>query len=447
MEQFDCIVIGGGPGGYTAALEAAALGKHVLLVEKAQLGGTCLNRGCIPTKALLRAAHTYHSLQNAAEIGVLAGQVGYDFAAMHAYAARTVLQLRSGIAQLLQRAKVTLLEGEAQFSAPDCITVNDAEYQAPNIIIATGSRVAMPPITGADLQGVCTSDTLLTNGGVACKSLVIIGGGVVGVEFAQMYHALGCAVTILEAEPRLLPQLEREVSQNLAMLFKNRGIALHTNAMVSAITQTDGGLHCAYTEKGEAACVCAERVLICTGRLPNTDALGLARISLATERGYIPTDANGYTGVCGIYAIGDVVKGGVQLAHAAEAGAKNAVCAMYNQPNAKTMCVSACVFTQPEIATVGLTADEAKAQGIAVETSKGLTSANGKAIIEGAERGFAKLVYRQDTKVLIGAQLMCPHAGEMIGGLTACVNAALTRAEMESTIFPHPTVSECILGH
>ncbi|MEG0541778.1 MAG: dihydrolipoyl dehydrogenase [Angelakisella sp.] len=447
MDRFDLIVIGGGPGGYVAALEAAKLGKTVALAESREVGGTCLNRGCIPTKALLRASRVYREANHSTELGIITDGVSYDFSAMHSHLGEVTGQLRSGIEALLKRAKVTLLCGKATILSPTTVQVNGTDYETDNIIIATGSNPAAPPIPGSKLPGVVNSDGLLENGGVDCKRLIIIGGGVIGVEFAQVYNDLGASVPILEAMPRLLPPLDREFAQNLGIIFKKRGIEIHTGAMVTEIAESADGLICHYTEKDTPCQAVADCVLVCTGRTPNTAGLCAEGVELHMQRGYIPVDENGKTAVDGIYAIGDVVLGGIQLAHAAEATGRNAVHAICGKPSAKVMSVvPSCVFTEPEIASAGITADEAKAAGIGVTVVKNLTSANGKSVIEGADRGFSKLIFAAEGGQLLGAQLMCSHASEMIGGLTAAINSGLTAEQLESTIFPHPTVSETIIG-
>ncbi|MEG2073998.1 MAG: dihydrolipoyl dehydrogenase [Angelakisella sp.] len=447
MDKFDLIVIGGGPGGYVAALAAAKLGKKVALAECRQVGGTCLNRGCIPTKALLRAAHLYRQAKDGEELGISVRGASYSMTAMHKHTDEVTGQLRGGIEALLSRAKVTLLHGKATIKAANTVSVDNSDYAADSIIIATGSSPAAPPIAGSTLAGVVNSDALLTNGGVDCRRLTIIGGGVVGVEFAQIYNDLGCEVTIIEALPRILPPMDRELSQNLAMIFKKRGVAIHTGAMVSEITQGDDGLVCRYTEKDAICTVASDCVLICTGRIPNTRGLCADGVDLQMQRGYIPVNESFETAVHGIYAIGDVVLGGIQLAHAAEAAGRNAVAAIYGQSPAKVMTtVPSCVFTNPEIASVGITADEAKASGTEVYAVKNLTSANGKSLIEGADRGFVKLIFASDSNKLLGAQLMCSHASELVGGLTAAINLGITEQQLTAAIFPHPTVSETIIG-
>lgn len=447
--QFDLIVIGAGPGGYVAALEAAKLKKRVAVCEAREVGGTCLNRGCIPTKALLRAAHIYHEASHSEGLGVKAQNVEYDMAAMHMQVDSVTMQLRGGIEALFKKEGVTLLRGRGTIMAHNTVTVAGETYTTEKILIATGSNPARPPIPGLDLPGVVTSDELLQNGGVDCKRLIVIGGGVVGVEFAQVYSDLGCEITIIEALPRLLPTMDREISQNLQMIFKKRGIGIHTGAKVSEIVQGANGLVCRYIEKDEALEAEADFILVCTGRKPNTDSLLApdSGVELETERGFIKTDNEYRTSVDYIYAVGDVVFGAVQLAHAAEAAGRNAVCVMFGLPAVKKDgVIPGCVFTRPEIASVGITADEAKAQGIAVKVEKNLTSANGRALIEGADRGFVKLVIDEATDKLLGVQLMCPHSSEMLGGMTAAVVNGMTAKELAQTVFPHPTVSETILG-
>ncbi|MBC5580107.1 dihydrolipoyl dehydrogenase [Anaerofilum sp. BX8] len=446
MEQFDLIVIGAGPGGYTAALEAAALGKRVALCEKDEVGGTCLNRGCIPTKALLRAAHVYKAAAEGAAVGVRAEGLRCEFTSLFQYVEETTARLREGIGQLLARGGVTLLRGTAKLEAGRVVRVDGQRYAAEHVLLAAGSRPASPPIPGSDLPGVVTSDDLLAGRGADCGSLVILGGGVIGAEFAEIYTALGRRVTVLEMAPRLLPTLDREIGQNLAMILKKRGAEIVTGASVKEIAPAEGGLCCRYEVKGEERFSKGERVLICTGRAPCTAGLLGEGVDLGLERGYVPVDECFQTRAAGVWAVGDLVLGGVQLAHVAEAQAKNAVRAMFGAGGAKELsALPACVFTDPEIACVGLTADGAKAAGRAVTVKKSLTSANGRAVLEGAERGFAKLVFDAQDGRLLGAQLMCPHAGEMIGGLTAAVNAGLTAEQLRGTVWPHPTVSE-ILG-
>jgi dihydrolipoamide dehydrogenase len=445
MAEFDLIVIGAGPGGYVAALEAAALGKKVAIAERREVGGTCLNRGCIPTKALLRAARTYREATHSAELGITVTGAGCDTEAMYRHVGEVTAALRGGIETLLKKGKVEFLSGTARVEGEGRVSVAGTEYTAERILLAVGSRPARPPIPGLELPGVVTSDELLAGQGANGARIAIIGGGVIGVEFAQIFSDLGRQVTILEALPRILSNMDRELSQNLGMILKKRGVDIHPGAAVSGIEAEEGGLVCRYTEKdvpGKVRCDC---VLVCTGRRPATEEVFAPGVGPELERGYVHVDERFETGMRDVYAVGDIVAGGLQLAHAAESQAKNAVRAMFGAEPVKDLSlIPSCVFTDPEIASVGLTADEAKAAGRAVTVRKSLTSANGKSLVEGAERGFAKLVFDGEDGPLVGAQIMCPHASEMIGGLTAAITAGLAEAQLARAVFPHPTVSEIL---
>ena len=298
MNGFDLIVIGGGPGGYVAALEAAKLGKTVAVVERDAVGGTCLNRGCIPTKALLRASRVFREATCSEELGIHVQNASCDRAAMYAHVQKVTAQLRSGIELLFQKGNITLLHGSAQIEAPGRVLVDGTPYEAQNLLIATGSLPAMPPIPGIHLPGVVTSDQLLQGDGVDCKRLAIIGGGVIGVEFAQIYSDLGCAVTILEALPRLLPTMDREISQNLSMILKKRGVSVYTGASVQEIASGDGELLCRFSQKGGDLETAADCLLVCTGRRPNTEGLFAASFDFPMERGYIPVDEQYPAGPC-----------------------------------------------------------------------------------------------------------------------------------------------------
>ncbi len=445
MEKFDVIIIGGGPGGYTAALKAAELGKKALLFEQGELGGTCLNRGCIPTKALLHAAHAYEQAKNMHELGITLNNLNYDAEKMFLRVNSVVTSLRSGIEGLLKRAKVTVIRSKAYIETSDTVTADGTQYKADNILIAAGSEPLSPPIDGINADNIHTSDFFLQNA-VHCDRLLIVGGGVIGVEFATIYSALGCEVTVIEGKSRLLPQLEQEVGRSVAMQFKKGGIAVHTDTLVTKFTQENGAVTYEYKDKdGNINTGSAQKVLVCVGRKPCTKALFAPDLGIEIEGGYIVADKSAKTGLDNIYAIGDAVLGSTQLAHAAEAEGINAVCAMFGHaPQKDTALIPSCVFTRPEIATVGLDADTAKEQKIDVVVTKNLTSANGRSVVEGAQRGFVKLVAHKQTGKLLGATLMCEHAGEMIGGVAAAINAQLTAEQYVATVFPHPTVSETI---
>lgn len=444
--KYDLAVIGGGPGGYTAADAAAKAGLSVVLFEKDQLGGTCLNRGCIPTKALLHAADTWRALNGAEPLGLRAGGAAFDWAAIQDYKTRTVDTLRQGVRHLMQAGGVTVVQGAAQVVAEGVVLCGGTRYEASDIIAAAGAIPALPPIPGRELPGVYTSDDLLAGGGKALASLVIVGGGVIGVEMAGVYSAFGCQVTILELADRLLPTMDRELGQRLAVALKKQGVAVSTKAAVQQISQTEGGLLVQYADaKGNAARVRAQGVLIAAGRRPAAEGLFAGDYRPELERGGIPADAAGRTGLPHLYVIGDARAGSIQLAHLAEAQGKNAVAAILGRPlPVDTSLVPACVYTTPEIASVGMTEAGAKAAGIPVRCGKALSGANGRCVIAGAGAGFVKLVCRADTGRLLGAQLCWPRATDLIGELALAVQHGLTAADLAGLIHPHPTFAEGI---
>ncbi len=444
--QYDLVVIGGGPGGYVAAIRASQLGMKTALVEKRELGGTCLNRGCIPTKTLMHAANQYRESADWADLGLQLEGRQYDFAGLHQRKNAVIGQLRDGIAQLLKANKVDIYQAAGQIVDGNTVIAGEETLTAGHILIAAGSVPAVPPISGADLPGVVTSDGLLEQQGVDCQRLLIIGGGVIGVEMASIYNALGKQVTIVEAAERILPPMDREISQNLSMILKKRGVEIYTGAMVSAIQKTDNGLQCCFTYKKEEKTAEADVVLISVGRRPCTAGLFAEGFAVAqTERGFVEVDEQFRTSVPTISAIGDVI-GRIQLAHAAEAQGIAAVEYMQGleQASVNYELVPSCVYTTPEIASVGATADEAKKAGRDVITGKYIMNGNAKSIIEQQERGFMKVVFDKETDVLLGAQLMCARATDLISELVTAVSLGLTREQLARTMRPHPTFCEGI---
>ena len=444
--EFDIAVIGAGPGGYTAAEAAAKEGKSVVLFEKDKLGGTCLNRGCVPTKALLHAAETWDAIGSADALGISVEGASYDFAAMHARKDQVVDTLRDGIAKLMKTNKVAVVEGTAQIVAPGVIECAGERYEAADIIIATGSIPSVPPIEGRDLAGVYTSDDLLEGGGVDLPSLAIIGGGVIGVEVAGIYAMLGCQVTVLEALDHLLPPMDKEIAQRLNASFKKQGVKVAAKAMVKGIARDGDELVVTYEDKNGAAHeVRAAGVLVATGRRAYTAELFAEGCGCEPEmeRGAIVGDELGRTSVEHLYVIGDAKSRNIQLAHVAEAQAKNAVAAIVGKPApVDVSVVPNCVYTSPEIASVGMTEAEAKEAGIAVKCGKSLAGANAKCQIEGCTSGYVKLVAEADTGVLIGAQLVYPRATDLVEELAVAVERGLTVEELAGVIHPHPTFSE-----
>lgn len=486
-KQYDLVVIGAGPGGYEAALRASKLGMKTAVVEKEQLGGTCLNRGCVPTKTLIYASELYRKASVEFQaLGLSAPKLSYDMEKMYARKDEVLAKLRSGVAQLLKKGKVDVYIGTGQVESPETVMVTReigvitasegqvAQTAAPGsqaariaasesqvvrtaasesdklrlytkrILIASGSHPAKPPVPGFDLPGVVTSDEMLADPDRSGGRLLIIGGGVIGVEFASIFSSLGYQVSIVEMAARILPPMDREVSQNLTAILKKRGVQIYTGAAVKEIrtSAAEDSLICVFDDGRQEQQLEADRVMVSIGRRAVTEGLFADGMEVSMERGCIAVDRNYQTSVPQIYAIGDVI-GGVQLAHLATA---EGIAAVENMAGASrsidVTLVPACIFTDPEIATVGLTADQAKERGIPAKTCKASMMANGKSIIENQERGFIKLVYNDDSDVLLGAQLMCARATDLVAELAAAISAGLTREKLASVIRPHPTFCE-----
>ena len=446
MEQkFDIIVIGAGPGGYVAAIKAAKLGFDTAIVEDRRVGGTCLNRGCIPAKAMIHASSLYREIQEAERFGVSASDVRYDYEKIVAYKEATTEKLCQGVEQLLKANGVTFLAGKGTLEQNKEVTVVSGEekhtYGADKIILAAGSKPLVLPIPGLELPGVLTSDELFQLKEVP-DSLVIIGGGVISVEFATVFAALGCKVTIVEAMPRLVPNMDKEISQNLKMILKKRGIDIHTSAAVQGVEQ-DGELYtCTFIEKEKEVKASAQYVLCAVGRCPNTDGLFGEGVEPVMERGRLVVDEDFKTSMEDVYAIGDLVKG-MQLAHLASAqGIYVAEKLAGKVPKIDLSVVPGCVYTDPEIASVGMTEEDAKALGRDVKVGKFIMSANGKSLITQEERGFVKVVVCAGTDVILGAQMMCARATDMIGEFGTAVANGLTAGQLLKSMRAHPTYNE-----
>lgn len=444
MKQYDLIVIGAGPAGYVSAIRAAQLGLKTAIAEKNRLGGTCLNRGCIPTKALLHSAQSYASVQEMSALGIEVKDVSYDIQKIHARKREVVKTLTDGVEQLLKANGVDILCGQAKVTAADTVEVEGVCYQTDKILVAAGSYPAKPPIPGLELDGVVTSDDLLEGTPVDYQSLIIIGGGVIGVEMASVYAALGCKVTIVEGMERMVSVLDKEFSQNLKMNFKKKGVDVFLNAKVTSVEKSDEGLTVHFESKGKEQSVSAQGVLVSVGRRPNTAGLFAEECIPKMNRGFLTVDHQYETSIKGIYAVGDAI-GGIQLAHKAEAEGLAAVAMMCGrEPETNPAYVPSCIYTSPEIASVGITADEAKAQGLDVKKAKYLMSGNGKSIIEGESRGFIKVVFDAKTEKILGIQMMCGRATDLISEFTGAIANGLTRSQLLAGMRPHPSFCEGI---
>jgi len=448
QQQYDLAVIGAGPGGYVCAIRAAGLGLKVALIEKRDVGGTCLNRGCIPTKALLHTSGLLRDIMEARRFGIQVENAAVDIQQMYHHKEEVVNQLRGGVEMLVEANGIRLIRAKGHIAGPNELRLDVDPYKltAKHIVIATGSAPSRLPIEGADLPGVVTSDELL-QAPRDIKRIVIIGGGVIGMEFASIFNGLGCEVVVIEFMDRVLPTMDREISQNLNMIAKKRGMELYTSAMVNRITREDNNLNCHFVHKGRETTAKGDCVLLAVGRRPVINSLFDEGMHVEMERGGCVVDNTLATSVANIYAIGDVVNGSVQLAHAASAqGIAVAEHIAGIQPSIpiRLDVVPSCIYTDPEIASVGITTDSAKAEGRPVIVGKAIMNANGKTVITGQDRGFIKLIFDAETKKIIGAHLMCARATDLISELTTAIVNGLTVEQLVSVIRPHPTFTEAV---
>jgi dihydrolipoamide dehydrogenase len=451
MKDYELIVIGAGPGGYVAAIRAAQLGMKTAVIEKQDVGGTCLNRGCVPTKALLHSAELVNEIKEADVFGVNVEGVALDFKKMHERKQEVVDKLRSGVEQLFKANGIDLIRGHASIAGEGSIRVmaEDGEraLSCDRILIASGSKPSAPPIPGLDLPGVVTSDEILMESSHPYKSLVIIGGGVIGMEFATFYNAIGCQVTVIEAMDRIIPTMDKEIAQNLGMILKKKGVKIMAGCRVENVEKNENEgtqLRVNFITKGKNESAEAEAVLVAIGRRPNTEGLFQEGFQLDMERGRIIIDKKFETSVKNVYAIGDV-SSKIQLAHVASAQGAAAVEMMAGKAmNRDLNAVPGCIYTSPEIATVGITADEAREAGRAVKTGKFVMFSNARTMIKDGDRGFIKLVSDEETGEVLGAQLMCERATDMISELTTAVANKLTAEQMLKVMRPHPTFNEAI---
>ncbi|MEE1560359.1 MAG: dihydrolipoyl dehydrogenase [Coprococcus comes] len=444
-ERFDVIVIGAGPGGYVAAIKCAKAGLRTAIVENRRVGGICLNRGCIPAKAMIHASSLYREMQEAEKFGVSAERITFDYEKIVSYKEETTEKLCRGIEQLLKGNGVTILFGKGSLEQGRKVKVTGEEseeyYDAEHVILAAGSKPVILPIPGLELPGVLTSDELFKLTEMP-ESLVIIGGGVISVEFASVYANLGCKVTIVEAMPRLIPNMDKEISQNLKMILKKRGVNIHTSASVQRVEQEGELYTCVFTEKEKEVKVSARYVLCAIGRCPNTEGLFGEGAEPEMERGRVVVDEKFQSSIEGVYAIGDLVKG-LQLAHLASAqGMYVAEMLAGEEASVDLSAVPGCVYTDPEIASVGMTEDEAKEKGLEIKTGKFIMSANGKSLITKEERGFIKILAEKETDVIVGAQMMCARATDMIGELVTAIANRMTVRQLLRGMRAHPTYNE-----
>jgi dihydrolipoamide dehydrogenase len=447
--DYDVLVIGGGPGGYVAAIRAAQLGAHVGLVEERELGGVCLNRGCIPTKSLLESVNVMRLMRRAAEYGVhFDGKFRPDFRAMHRRKQQIVEQLRGNVAHLLQEHNVDVLQGRARFVGEHSIEVTSTQeavrtVTAVHVIIATGSLPMRLPVPGADLPGVITSDELLQQD-VVPESIVVIGAGAVGVEFAYLYYELGARATLMEMAPTVLPQEDADIGREMQKVLERFGIGLLLDTKLERIEQNDGRLDIIYVQEGREERITTDMVLMATGRRANTDALGLDEAGIEHKKGCIQVDENCESSVSGVYAIGDCIRN-VGWAHLASGEGTMVAEQVTGHPATIDLThVPSCYYTHPEIASVGLTREQADAKGISTRVGLFHFRSNGKAAAAGDHDGFVKVVVDDDTEKLLGCQIIGPRATDLISEAVLALKTGQTIEEMVGAIHAHPTFSEAL---
>lgn len=444
--KYDIIVIGSGPGGYVAAIRAAQLGKKVALVEKAEAGGVCLNWGCIPTKALLKSAQVYTYCKNASHYGVaLEGEVKPDMAAIVARSRGVAETMSKGIQFLLKKNNIELIQGFGKLKSNHEVEVEGTIYEANHIILATGARPREMPFMPIDGQKVISSKEALVLDRIP-ESIVVVGSGAIGSEFAFLYASLGSKVTIVEYVDRLMPLEDEEVSKAMERSFRKLRAAVMTSTTVKGVTITDEG-RCAVTVEGKKGeqIIDAEMVLSAVGIASNIEGIGLEEVGVKSERGKVLVDEFYRTNIEGIYAIGDIVPGPA-LAHVASTEAiccVEKICGLDPKP-VDYSTIPSCVFTSPEVASVGMTEQEARDKGIEIKVGRFPFTASGKATAAGDRDGFVKLIF-DEKEQLIGAHMVGASVTEMLGEPTLAKQLGATAHQIARTIHSHPTMHEAMM--
>jgi dihydrolipoamide dehydrogenase len=453
--SFDVLIIGSGPGGYVTAIRAAQLGFKTAIVEKSYLGGICLNWGCIPTKALLRSAEIYHYMQHAKDYGLSADNVSFDAKAVVQRSRGVSKRLNDGVGFLMKKNKVSIIWGDASIDAPGKITVKksaveapkgalgEGAYQAKHIIIATGARPRVLPGLEPDKKLVWTYFEAMVPDKMP-KSLLVVGSGAIGIEFASFFRTMGAEVTVVEVLPQILPVEDAEISKFAHKAFEKQGIKIFTNTKVTKLEKKSDSVVATVDDgKGKPQTIEVDRVISAVGVVGNTENLGLEKLGVKAERGVIVIDGYCKTNVPGIYAIGDVA-GPPMLAHKAEHEGiicVEAIKGMHPHPMDKNL-IPGCTYCNPQIASVGLTEAKAKEGGREVRVGRFPFVGNGKAIALGEDQGLVKVVFEKKTGQLLGAHMVGAEVTELIQGYVVAMNLETTEEELMHTIFPHPTLSE-----
>lgn len=456
----DIAILGGGTGGYVAAIRAAQLGKEVVIIEQDKLGGTCLHRGCIPSKSLLRSAEVYALMQDSEDYGIAAENITLQFAKVQARKQGIVDQLHQGVQYLMRKNKIKVVQGKGRVIGPSifspqsgavAVEYEDGEMEtvvSKNLIIATGSRPRVLPGLEADGQLILNSDHALQLESLP-ESMLIVGGGVIGMEWASMLNDFGVKITVVEAAPQILPAEDQEVARELRKLLEQRGVTIYTDATLLTDTYAPAAdqqeLSITIRHQEQEHVLTVSKVFLSIGRQANAESIGLANTDVQIVNGFIKVNSKMQTTESHIYAIGDVI-GGLQLAHAAShegIAAVNHICG--EEVHYNPLQVSRCVYTRPEVASTGITEQEATAQGIDVKVGKFPFKAIGKALVYGESDGFVKVIADRNTDDLLGVQIIGPQATDLISEAALAQFLNATPWEVAQTVHAHPTLAE-ILG-
>jgi dihydrolipoamide dehydrogenase len=452
--DFDVIVIGAGPGGYVAAIRASQLGFRTAIVERENLGGICLNWGCIPTKALLKSGELYEKMDHLEDYGLSVQGRSYDFTKVIERSRGIAKQLSGGIAYLMKKHKIEVIKGAARLEkgspAPKVVIAVEGgagrTVQARHVILATGARARVIPAIGLEPDGdrIWTYREALAPKGPAPKSLIVIGSGAIGIEFASFYRALGAEVVVIEAMDRILPVEDEEVSKAAHKAFEKRGLTFRVGAKVTRLSKTAKGVSVALETSGKAETLEADVAIVAVGIEGNVENLGLEGLGVKVDRGHIVTDKHSRTNVVGLYAIGDVA-GPPWLAHKASHEGIHCVDAIAGKPDTGLHSpIPGCTYATPQVASVGLTEAQARAKGLDIKVGRYPFKNHGKNIASGETDGFIKTVFDAKTGALIGAHMIGAEVTEMINGFVIAMTMEATEEEVFATCFPHPTMSEAM---
>ncbi len=447
-QAFDLVVVGGGPGGYVAAIRASQLGMKTALVEREHLGGICLNWGCIPTKALLRSSEIHHLLHHLDQFGFSAGAISFDLEKVVARSRGVAGQLSGGIKHLLKKNKVTVFDGLGSLAGKSRLKValskgGEELLTAPHIILATGARARVLPGLDPDGRLVWTYKEAMVPPAMP-KSLLVVGSGAIGIEFASFYRLMGAEVTVVELQPRILPVEDAEISELARKAFEKQGMKILTNASVTKLDKKTDSVVATITQDGKTSTLEVDRVISAVGIIGNTEKIGLEGTKVVVERGHIVTDGYGRTAEPGVYAIGDVT-GAPWLAH--KASHEGVVCVekiagLKDVHPLRTENIPGCTYAYPQVASVGLTEAKAKELGHTIKVGRFPYMGNGKAIALGEPEGLVKTIFDAKTGELLGAHMIGAEVTEMIQGYVIAKQLETTEADLIHTIFPHPTLSE-----